>query len=81
VDLNEAAREVIALSLRELQRGRVIMRAQLAVTLPPVTGDRVQLQQVIMNLLLNAADAMSGVEDRPRQPVIRALHEEDVVRA
>jgi signal transduction histidine kinase len=80
VDLNEAAREVIALSLSELQRGRVILRAELAEDLPPISGDRVQLQQVILNLLLNAADAMSGVEDRPRQALIKTLREGDRVR-
>ena len=71
VDLNEAAREIIALSWSDLQRSRVIVRAELAEGLPPVIGDRVQLQQVILNLLLNAADAMSGIDDRPRQMVIR----------
>jgi len=71
VNLNEAAREVIALSLNELHRGRVILRCEFAEDLPPVCGDRVQLQQVILNLLLNAADAMGGVEDRPRQLLIR----------
>src|SRR5882724_5551832 len=76
VDLNEATREVIALSLSELQRGRVILRPELADDLPPVTGDRVQLQQVILNLLLNASDAMSGVDDRPRQLVIRTERDE-----
>jgi C4-dicarboxylate-specific signal transduction histidine kinase len=70
VDLNEATREVIALSLSELQKNRVILWAGLADDLPPVTGDRVQLQQVILNLLLNASDARSGVEDRPRQLAI-----------
>ena len=77
VDLNEATREVIALSLSELQRSRVILRPELADDLPPVTGDRVQLQQVILNLLLNASDAMSGVDDRPRQLVIRTERDED----
>jgi PAS domain S-box-containing protein len=77
VDLNEATREVLALSLSELQRGRVILRTELADDLPPVTGDRVQLQQVILNLLLNAADAMSGVEDRPRHLVIKTERDED----
>jgi signal transduction histidine kinase len=76
VDLNEAAREVIALSLNELQRSRVILRPEFADDLPPVTGDRVQLQQVILNLLVNASDAMSGVDDRPRQMVIRTERDE-----
>ncbi len=71
VDLNDAAQEIIALSWSDLQRSRVIVRAELAEDLPPVIGDRVQLQQVILNLLLNAADAMSGIDDRPRQLVIR----------
>ena len=70
VDLNDAAREVIALSMSELQRRRVIVRMDLLDDLPPVAGDRVQLQQVILNLLLNASDAMSSVADRPRQLVI-----------
>jgi signal transduction histidine kinase len=71
VDLNEATQEVIALSTSELQRRRVILRLELADDLPAVPGDRVQLQQVILNLLLNAADAMSGVDDRSRQLVVR----------
>ena len=77
VDLNEATREVIALLASELQRSRVILRAELADDLPPVMGDRVQLQQVILNLLLNASDAMSSVDDRPRQVVIRTERDED----
>jgi signal transduction histidine kinase len=76
VELNEATREVIALSLSELERNRIVLRAELAKDLPPVTGDRVQLQQVILNLLLNASDAMSGVSDRVRQLVIKTEPEE-----
>jgi PAS domain S-box-containing protein len=76
VDLNEATREVIALSRNELQRSRVILRAELADDLPPIQGDRVQLQQVILNLLLNASEAMSDVYDRPRQLVVRTEREE-----
>ncbi len=71
VDLNEAIREVIALSRSELQRSQVLARVELAEGLPTVTGDRVQLQQVVLNLLLNAADAMSGIDDRPRQLTVR----------
>lgn len=71
VDLNEATREVIALTASELRRSRVVVQQELADDLPTVAGDRVQLQQVILNLLLNAADAMSGVDDRPRQLVVR----------
>src|ERR1700729_246206 len=55
VDLNEATQEVIALSMSELQRNRVIVHTELAHDLPFVTGDRIQLQQVILNLLLNAS--------------------------
>jgi PAS domain S-box-containing protein len=77
VDLNEAVREVIALSLSDLQRSRVILRTELADELPLIGGDRVQLQQVIMNLLRNAADAMRGVDDRPRQLLVRTEPDED----
>jgi PAS domain S-box-containing protein len=70
VDLNEAAQEVIALLRSELQRSQVILKSELADDLPKVEGDRVQLQQVILNLLLNAADAMSNVDDRPRHLTI-----------
>jgi PAS domain S-box-containing protein len=77
VDLNEATREVIALSLSELQRNRVILRPELADDLPPVTGDRVQLQQVILNLIRNGSDAMSSIDDRPRQLLIRTERDED----
>ncbi len=81
VDLNEAAKEVIALSQSTLKSCRVILRTEFSDDLPPVIGDRVQLQQVILNLLLNAAEAMSGVDDRPRQVVISTKEDEgDFVR-
>jgi C4-dicarboxylate-specific signal transduction histidine kinase len=76
VHLNDATREVIALSLSELQRNRVILRSELANDLPPVTGDRVQLQQVILNLLRNASDAMNIVHDRPRELLIKTGRDE-----
>jgi C4-dicarboxylate-specific signal transduction histidine kinase len=74
VDLNEATREVLALSRSQLQNSRVVL--EFADELPLITGDRVQLQQVILNLVVNAADAMSDVEDRPRRLVIRTGQEE-----
>ena len=77
VDLNEAAREVIALSWNELQSSSVVPRLELAADLPPVIADRVQLQQVILNLILNASDAMREVEVRSRQLVVRTETEGD----
>jgi PAS domain S-box-containing protein len=76
LDLNEATREVLALSMSELQRAQVIVRTELTDDLQPVRGDRVQLQQVILNLVLNAAEAMTAIEDRPRQLVVRTERDE-----
>jgi signal transduction histidine kinase len=75
IDLTEAILEVIALSSSDLRRSRVIVQQELAADLPPLFGDRVQLQQVILNLMLNAADAMSRVDDRPRQLVVSAARD------
>jgi C4-dicarboxylate-specific signal transduction histidine kinase len=75
-DLNEAAKEVIALSVSELQRNRVIPLLDLAVGLPSVLGDRIQIQQVILNLIRNGSDAMSTVEDRPRELLITTESDE-----
>jgi len=76
MDLNEAAQEVTELSLSDFQRSGVVLRYELADGLPPVIGDRIQLQQVILNLLRNAVDAMSTIDHRPRQLVIRTEQEE-----
>ncbi len=80
MDLNEAAREVVALLWGELQKNGVVLQLDLADELPFVLGDRVQLQQVILNLLRNAADAMSGVDDRARLLLIRTEREGDHAR-
>jgi PAS domain S-box-containing protein len=81
VDLNEAAKEVVALLVSKLQKDGVNLRCELADNLPLVAGDRVQLQQVIMNLLQNGSDAMSGLDDRSRQLLIQTQQDEtDQVR-
>ena len=81
VDLNEVVREVVALSLSRLQRHGVTLRLVLADDFPRVTADRVQLQQVILNLLMNASDAMRSIDDRRRELLIRTdLDEHDHVR-
>jgi C4-dicarboxylate-specific signal transduction histidine kinase len=76
VDLNTAVQEVIALSSNELQRSGVIYRVNLAQNLPYTMGDRVQLQQVILNFILNGAEAMDGVADRPKELVVSTEIEE-----
>jgi len=71
LDLNEAAREVLAMAAGDLQMARVIVQPEFAKDLPTIVGDRVQLQQVILNLLRNAVDAMAAVEGRTRLLTIR----------
>jgi signal transduction histidine kinase len=77
LDLNEVTREVIALTLSDLHRNRVALQSELAEDLPTITADRVQLQQVILNLLRNASDAMADVHDRRRQLVVTTERDED----
>ncbi len=76
VDLNEITHEVIALLRNELQRNHVKVQFEVTSDLPPVTADRIQLQQVILNLVQNASDAMDGVHDRPKQLVIKTERDE-----
>jgi PAS domain S-box-containing protein len=71
VDLNEALREVAALSQKRFHESRVTLQLELADDIPLVEGDRIQIQQVMLNLIRNAVDAMIEVDDRPRQLTIR----------
>ena len=77
VDLNEATQEVVTLLIGELKRDRVNLQTEFADGLPPVMGDRVQLQQVILNLVRNASDAMISIDNRPRQLVVRTEQDTD----
>jgi len=77
LDMNEAIEEVLALAQGEVRTRRVALRTDLATRLPPVLGDRVQLQQVVLNLVMNGIEAMSSVQDRPRELVIRTQERED----
>jgi len=80
LDGNEAIREVVLLAESELLGGRVTVKTELAADVPTVLGDRVQLQQVILNLIMNGIDAMSTISDRPRELLIQsAAHPEGVL--
>jgi PAS domain S-box-containing protein len=76
LDVNDIVGEVIALVQRELASHLVSLRTELAPDLPKILGDRVQLQQVIINLVMNGIEAMQPVIDRPRELVIRSRQEE-----
>jgi len=71
LDMNQAIREVVALAEGEVRRNGVALRTELTGDLPPILGDRVELEQVVLNLIMNAIEAMSAIGDRPRELVIR----------
>jgi PAS domain S-box-containing protein len=76
LDLNTIIRDGASLLQRELTDQRVVFRPELARALPAVFGDRVQLQQVVINLVINGIQAMATVNDRPRELVIRSSQDE-----
>lgn len=79
VEINEIIQEVITLLRNELTRNRVYLRTELAANLPRVQGDPVQLQQVLINLILNAIEAMRLSTEQPRKLVIRSAKNSDGV--
>ena len=82
LDLNEIIREVLALVGDEAKRKSVSIRTQFADDLSPISGDRVQLQQVVLNLVMNAIEAMSSVDERARELVITTRNvDQDQVQA
>jgi PAS domain S-box-containing protein len=78
LDINEAILEIFELTRSEAVKSGIAVHTDLADGLPPVEGDRVQLQQVVLNLTMNAVEAMSG-SDNPRELVIRSHHDPDGV--
>ena len=80
VDVNQIIQEVIMLLRRELIRSRVSLRTDVSSDLPRVSADRVQLQQVLINLVMNGIEAMRMVSDRPRELLIKsAMHPDGVL--
>jgi len=80
VNVNQAACEVVALSAQDLGRRGITLVTDLDENLPEVFGDRVQLQQVILNLLLNAADALNAVDRASRRIVLSTTIQDDCVQ-
>jgi PAS domain S-box-containing protein len=76
LDVNNVVREAVALVQRELSSHGVSLRTEFAPALPTIMGDRVQLQQVIINLVMNGIEAMQPITERPRELVIRSGQDE-----
>jgi C4-dicarboxylate-specific signal transduction histidine kinase len=82
LDINDVIREATLLVQREVLSHGVSLRTELSSPLPTVLGDRIQLQQVVINLLINGVEAMASITDRPREIIIRSqLHEDGLVLA
>lgn len=80
LDINEVIQEVVSLTHSEIQKSGVVLKMNLAGGLPSILGDRIQVQQVILNLVMNGIEAMNAVTDRPREMLIRSSpHESDKV--
>jgi len=76
LDVNDVVREAVVLVQRELSSQLISLRTELAPSLPMILGDRVQLQQVIINLVMNGIEAMQPITDRQRELVIRSGEDE-----
>ncbi|MGY4184870.1 PAS domain-containing sensor histidine kinase [Bradyrhizobium sp. USDA 4459] len=77
LDANTVVREAVALVQREMASHAVSVRMELSSVLPKIFGDRIQLQQVLINLIVNGIEAMEGVDDRPRELAIRSAADDD----
>ena len=79
LDINQIIEEVIVLLRAELTRNHLTLQTDLGLDLPRLSGDRVQLQQVVINLIMNGIDAMRNLTDRPRQLIIKSMKHADGV--
>jgi C4-dicarboxylate-specific signal transduction histidine kinase len=79
IDINDAIQEVVSLLSNESSRHRIVMSTELGARLPLIYGDRVQLQQVMVNLIMNAVDATRAISEGPREIIIRSAEEADCV--
>jgi C4-dicarboxylate-specific signal transduction histidine kinase len=79
LDLNEIIRETLALADGELRQNSVTLRTDVAPTLPRILGDRVQLQQVVLNLIMNGVEAISSLTEGPRELAIHTFTDRDEV--
>jgi signal transduction histidine kinase len=79
LDVNEVIQEVLALVGPELQKNRIAVKCELSTSLPLVFADRVQLQQVLLNLIVNGIEAMTAVTDRARALVVQSKIDESGV--
>jgi PAS domain S-box-containing protein len=76
LDVNEVIGEVLAMTGHGFEEDRIVLKSELAQALPPVLGDRVQLQQVLLNLVMNGIEAMTAVTDRPRELCVQSRIDE-----
>ena len=76
LDINETILEVLALTRSQGQKNRITLETHLATDLPLILGDRIQLQQVLLNLILNAVEGMERVSESPRQLLVSTSNDE-----
>jgi NO-binding membrane sensor protein with MHYT domain len=80
LDLNEIIREVLNLTSNEVAKARITLNTDFAPGLPPILGDRVQLKQVVLNLVTNAIEAMTPLQDRPRELRVQSATDSDAIQ-